>query len=256
MERQMRVTRAFMASCGAGLCLVAASVAVLFVVSAIVSVRGWPGMDPADDVPHVRLAEAPGRDGAPHGDAGAVAVSAANGDAVPIVLGGSAAPAPAAAAPGDGSPRRGSERSRQVAPTDGDGQAPAVRAPVRERGPAAAGNAPELPSPTTRPRPTPAATVTTPAADAIRDRGEDAADAADEVVPGTGRSVRDVTDAVAGTVQDTGQAVGGPVEKVTDRTSGTVQEAGQAVDSVTKGDVGAAVEHVTDAVGALLGASK
>ena len=46
----MRVTRAFVASCGAGLSLVAASVAALFVLSAVVAVRGWPGINPDNDV--------------------------------------------------------------------------------------------------------------------------------------------------------------------------------------------------------------
>ncbi|HWT93204.1 MAG TPA: hypothetical protein VN238_09430, partial [Solirubrobacteraceae bacterium] len=72
----MRVTRAHVASLGAGLSLVAASVTLLFLLSAVVAVRGWPGMDPDDDVPAVELTAA-----LPSSSSGGASSGAASGTA-------------------------------------------------------------------------------------------------------------------------------------------------------------------------------
>ncbi|MDQ3739597.1 MAG: hypothetical protein M3389_01515, partial [Actinomycetota bacterium] len=37
--------------------LVAAAVSALFVVSTVIAVQGWPGVDPENDVPNLVLAE-------------------------------------------------------------------------------------------------------------------------------------------------------------------------------------------------------
>ncbi|HEV2999597.1 MAG TPA: hypothetical protein VGW75_02565, partial [Solirubrobacteraceae bacterium] len=55
MTGTMRVKRAWLASAGASMSLVAAAVSALFVVSAVIAVQGWPGVDPEDDVPSVVL---------------------------------------------------------------------------------------------------------------------------------------------------------------------------------------------------------
>ncbi len=53
----MRFTRASVASAGASMSLVAAAVSALFVVSAVVAVQGWPGVNPEDDVPRLMMVQ-------------------------------------------------------------------------------------------------------------------------------------------------------------------------------------------------------
>lgn len=191
----MRVTRAFVGSVGAGLCLVAAAVTVLFVLSAIVAVRGWPGIDPEDDVPQVMLAEA-GLAGAagmtPAGDT-PLAVAASAGDATPLVLGapaGAGGDAGGTAAPrrpgarGDGTPGAGGTTTSGTA---------GGSAPARPASPSA--SAPAAPSAS----PPPASAL----AGAIREAGDQLGGAVDPVAPGTGPPVTQVTDTVAGTVDGT-----------------------------------------------------
>jgi hypothetical protein len=226
----VRVTRAFVASVGAGLCLIAAAVVALFVVSAVVAVRGWPGIDPENDVPRVTLA-----DGRALGDAdagGPVAVTATAGT-TPIVLGG-------AGTPGATTRTRGDRVDRS-----GPGSAP-VSQPSLPATPGA-------PAPAGQPQPSagadrPASTSNAPAP-ATGDGGDTGRPA-----PATpGSTVTQVTDGVADTVQGVGNTVGGPVQQTTERAGEAVRNTGSAVDSATQGDVAGAVDSVGKAVDGLLG---
>jgi hypothetical protein len=243
----MRVTRAFVASCGAGLSLVAASVAALFLLSAVVAVRGWPGINPSDDVPHVTLADAQ-LTNADDGAAVAVAASAGAGLA-PIVLGG------ADPAAGDGTSarsRRGgrADRTSRVA-MPGQGARPTLVGGIPPAGGPGASQPAGQPS---RPRPNLVNDTTSGAAEVIRDTGSDAGNTTEPAAPGSGSAATQVAGAVADTVDDAGRAAaGGAGQAVTDSTADAVRDTGQAVDKVTAGDVGGAVDEVTSAVGGLLG---
>ena len=238
----MRVTRAFVASFGAGLSVVAASVTLLFLLSAIVAVKGWPGIDPDDDVQRVTLADARLAPGvpAPAGE-GVVAVAAAAGDSAPVVLGG-ADPRPSAPTRRDRGDDGGGDRGGPApggAPVAGEGPsvsrpgAPAAGAPA----PAPsrdAGSGTARPAPAPAQRPGPVEQVSSGVGDAVQDAGEVAGDTVEPVAPGTAPVVTQVTDTVAETVESTGKAV----------------------DDVTEGDVDGAVKDVGDAVGGLLGGKR
>lgn len=268
----MRVTRAFVASFGAGLSLVAASVTVLFALSAVVAVRGWPGMDPDDDVSAVVLAEARLASGettsAPAGADGEVAAVAASVPAA-IVLPAAAPERPSrgtrsgtaqrTGAPSEGSgPQSGGGddgRGAEPGAQPGTGSAPAGGEPGTggagqqpqpggaSQQPAPGGAAPGAGTPG-RPRP-----VTSGVSDTVRNVGTTAGGVVDRVAPGTGQAVRDTTSSVADTVDQTGQAV----TDVTGRVPGVVENTGQAVEKVTKGDVPGALDEVGDLVNGLLG---
>src|SRR5687767_4215797 len=96
----MRGSRTFLASAGASMSLVAAAVSALFVVSAVIAVQGWPGVDPEDDVPALVLSDVP-LPSAPAPDTATTASAPGTPDAAtPIVLAGG--PTPATAGDGDG----------------------------------------------------------------------------------------------------------------------------------------------------------
>jgi len=230
----MRPTRAFLASAGAGLSLVAAAVSVLFVFSAVVAVKGWPGMDPDNDVPTLVLSGAlpPAAEGAGTGATEASpAAGAGDRDPEPIVLGGSdRADADRGAARRDGG---GGPDARVPARTPGSGDAPSASG-----GSGGGQPSPGQPTPSTgtvgdetgsSPAPAPAVT-----------------DTAAGVVEGGGQAVGGATETVA-------PPVSGAVESVTGDAGGAVQDTGAAVDSATQGDVEGAVGSVGDAVGSLLG---
>jgi hypothetical protein len=258
MAGQMRVTRAFLASAGAGLSLVAASVTVLFALSALVAVRGWPGIAPDGDGDRVtladaRLASAPtgGGDGAP----GLAPASA------PIVLGGRAEPA-AAGSDAPSRPRRGrTGGARRIGITSPGGPAPAGRTPsAPATGPgAAAAPAPSSGGRTSggsgeqAPRAAPVEEVTDTAARTVRGAGDAVGDTTDEVAPGAGEPVRRTTDRAAQAVQNAGKAADQAVQNVTGRVGGAVEHAGKGVGNAAKGDVEGAVKNVAGAVDGLLG---
>ena len=225
MGGPMRVTRAFVGSVGAGLCLVAAAVTVLFVLSAVVAVRGWPGIDPENDVPRVTLA-----------------------DALARVLGRRRRPAARPVAVAASPARRGADRprrrSRPAVTTTGARRRAAVarRArrqttlpPARTPGPApapgAAGSASRRSFPGDPAAPQDAGR---PVAETIRDTGEAVGGVTDPVAPGSGQAVTQVTDAVADTVDGDGQG---------------------RRDRRPRATSGGAVEKTTDTVGTLLGGS-
>jgi hypothetical protein len=238
----MRVTRAYVGSVGAGLCLVAAAVVALFVLSAVVAVRGWPGIDPEDDVPQVTLAD--GRAASPGGDAAdgtPVAVAAALDGTTPIVLGGAGAPGASPDARGR-TRRDGGRGTGDVDQTPAPSPAPGGSATPQ------AGGSPGAPS-------TPS-TPGSPLADAIRETGDGVAGTTDPVLPGSGSAVTQVTDTVADTVEGGGQAAGGAVQQVTERSGQAVRTTGSAVEGVAGGDVAGAVENVGKAVDGLLGGAK
>ena len=229
----MRVTRAFVASCGAGMSLVAAAVSLLFVLSTVVAVRGWPGIDPEDDVPRLVLSD---RISTPSGgDGGAVttptAAAADAGDgAGAIVLGAPGAGATAGRTTAGGPPAR---RTPGGSPRNGQGgsanRGPATSAP--------SSSAPAAPGPASGPAPI-ESSPTAPAADAVRDTGDALAPATDPVSPGTAQSTTDdVADAIEG---------GGRVaEQVLPQAAPVVERTAEAV--------GTTAQPVADAVGALTG---
>jgi hypothetical protein len=192
MWGQMRVTRALVGSVGAGLCLVAAAVTALFILSAVVAVRGWPGIDPENDLPRVTLAEsslASADAAVPAGGPVAAATSAGAPD--PIVLGGAPSGGEGAS---EAAPRRSA--TRRPAAT-GDGTAPGPAAPSPQAG-TTSPSAPGAGAP---------APAGSPVAETIRDTGETAGGVTDPVAPGSGPAVTQVTDTVADTVGGTGRAV-------------------------------------------------
>src|SRR5688500_6739027 len=100
---RMQSTRAYVASLGAGMSLIAAAVSALFVLSTVVAVNGWPGIASDDDLGSITLSrELAAADGGTPAPVATAAAAAAAGDA--IVLG---AGAGGAATPGTGGVRRG-----------------------------------------------------------------------------------------------------------------------------------------------------
>ena len=210
----MRSTRALVGSVGAGLCVVAAAVTVLFVLSAVVAVRGWPGIDPEDDVPRVTLADA-ARASSPDAPVAAgapVAAAASAAGPAPIVLGG-AGDAPAPSRSGGTSRRPATGDAAPVPATGG----PAATPQPGTSAPAPVGDAPIAPG--------------APLADAIRDTGDTVGGVTDPVAPGSGQAVTQATDTVADTVD-------GP---------------GRIVEKAAQGDVAGTVDEVTGTAGGLVG---
>jgi hypothetical protein len=226
MQGRMALTRAYMASIGAGMSLAAAAVAGLFLFSAVVAFTGWPGFDPDDDVPAVTLSQSlPSASGAADaaGTGPLAAAAAAAGAATPIVLGGGGAGATGTGdVAGDGPTAR-------IPATRRDGAAPS---PGAAAPPATGAAAPQTSS---QPQPgspaSPVEQITSNVGRTIRDTGSSAGAVTDQVAPGTGEPVRQTTGQVAETVEGVGQAAG----------------------AVTRGDVSGATERAGQTVGALLG---
>jgi hypothetical protein len=231
--------------------LVAAAVSILFVFSTIVAVRGWPGIDPEDDVPGLVLSESVQAADDAAAPAVATPVAAAPGAAPgPIVLGGPDAtgndgtaspPRTAAGGPSPGGDGGAGGDVTGDAGTPASGSAPSSAAPPAGGGGGGGGGTGDQP------------TLTQPAADAIRDTGSAAAQTGDQVAPGAGPPVQQVTDDVADTVEGAGAGVGAVVDEAGRRTGSAVENTGAAVENVGKGDVEGAVKSVNDVVGSLLG---
>jgi hypothetical protein len=227
MPRDMAVKRAYVASIGAGMFLVAAAVAALLIFSTIVAVRGWPGLDPDDDVPALTLSQSlPGAGSAGAGSSPVVAAAAiaAGTAASPIVLGGTAGgTAGAGAGDGAGGPTARIPGGRRT-------QAPAAGVPVAAPAPAGqqAAPAPAATAPAPQPQPSPVGQATTGVGRTVRDTGAAVGTVTDGVLPGAGAPVREATGVVAGTVEQ----VPGAVQQ-------SVGNAGQAVGALV-GDRAAA----------------
>jgi hypothetical protein len=222
--------------------LVAAAVSVLFVVSAIVAVRGWPGIDPQDDVPRLVLSDGPSaRPGAP-----GVALTAPVAGATPIVLGDTPAPA---GAPGTGPSSRGPAGTPAVPGQDAPAETPGVTgaAPSQASGP---GPRPPAADPGT----TPIRETTGAVAETVRDTGAAVGGTVDTVAPGGGEPIRQTATAVADVVEQVGGGVGQATQAVGHTAQGVTDTAGQVVTDVGAPRLGEAVQGTGRLAGALLGA--
>lgn len=214
----MHGARGFIAGAGASMSLVAAAVSALFVVSAVIAVRGWPGIAPSQDA------------GAPlvldEGDALPGGAPAAPAEQAPILLASDdTTPVTARQLPLRRAPRlHRPGRTRPSPDTTGGISSPAPAA------------TPEVPS-VTRP---------------IRDPVDQAGDALEPAAPGSGGVVGGPTDAVGDTVAGIGAGVGGVVEPVAPRSSRSIEDVTSAVgETVT--DAGAVVDDLlTGLLGALV----
>src|SRR5919197_1908869 len=113
----MRASRAYIASLGTTGVLVGSSILLLFVVSAIVAFRGWPGSGPGGDLGKLSL-------GGSSPSAGLVGPARVAADLVPAAAAVGAAPAPAprpAAAGGGGGGAGGNAGGGGTAPTPAPG---------------------------------------------------------------------------------------------------------------------------------------
>jgi hypothetical protein len=226
--------------------LVAAAVSLLFVLSTVVAVNGWPGIDPDNDVPRIRLSDAFNTTGGASDVQPAAAATPGAVIAAPIVLGASGlgTAATARGQRGDGgrgaSTPSGTNPARSAAPSTTPTPAGSTPAPSQ---PSNGGGGPS-----------------NPVAETVRDTGNVVGEAAKPVSPTASSVVTQTTDSVADTVEGTGPRVGEAVppaapvvDDVTGRAGEAVRQTGTAVDSVTKGDVNGAVKNVTGAVDSLLG---
>ena len=240
----MQSTRAFVASLGAGMSLVAAAVSALFVLSTVVAVQGWPGIATEDDLGSVTLSRelAAAETGAP-----AAATPAAAPTAGAIVLGAGTGAAASPGTPGT----TGGRRDGAVPAAPGTGAAPGVPGvdPGARSG-AVPSSAPSGGGATgTQARPdTPASSPTAPVADAIRDTGRDLGTTTEPVVPGSGSAVQQTTDAVADVVEGGGSVV----QQVIPPAAPVVGEVSERTGTAVR-DTGSVVDGATSAVGSLLG---
>lgn len=225
--------------------LVAAAVSLLFVVSAIVAVRGgWPGIGPQDDAPGLVLTDSPSGRPAPAGVTVAPAAATA-GDAT-VVLGREAGP---------GAARRGSSRGPSNTPDVPGQNGPGTTAPVGGSAPSQ-GTAPAAQTPPSTPPGTSPSLVrdtTTAVGETVRDAGNAVGGTVDTVAPGGGEPIRNT----ANTVADAVEQVGGAVQNTTQNVGRTAQPvtdtAGQAVSDLGAPRLGNAVQDTGKAVTGLLG---
>src|SRR4051794_13737981 len=155
----MRVTRGLLASLGASGCMAAAGAAVLLALSAVIGVRGWPGLDGGSVTVQGISARAAVSRPAPRQRLGGPAGPTPPAAARPVL-------APPQAAPRDPPPRppapASSPRAPQLAPTAASPAPTAAGAPGSSSAPAPKGS---------------------PAGDAVRGAGDGAGSVAAPVSP-------------------------------------------------------------------------
>ena len=199
--------RQILAGLGASASLAAAGARALLVVSAIIALEGFPGMNP--DAGGLSLAD--NELTVPTSDPAAAAVAPDRG----IATDPEPAASPTATAPGPG----------------GDAPAPAVASPAPDEpepedtppgggsdpdDPETPPDDPETPSvdDTDRPRLPEVPDLTSTAGGAVRDTGEQLAPVADAILPGSGKLVRGTTALLDGTVREVGETLDDTVDVV------------------------------------------